>query len=176
MLTRQRLIITFTFFALLAVVGPQFIIALNSKSQSSSTQDVLREVARLWADQKSLSKDTFDIRSPIGLTTLGCRYWAFDFYRGNCYGLIVYTETVLPSERRESLFNAIMRPCQFLNQVTQQSEKANSLRSNLACSSPHRSPFRLTVSFQRVNRIVQASGHVTNEFFEIDSLTLKGVL
>jgi len=154
-----------------SLFGYQVLIAVESKGTRDTAQDGIRIIARHWASKSNVI-GVSDIRSPIGLSTLGCRIWALDFIRSRCYSLIIYADTPPPAEWRNGLADAIASPCTYKEKL--QVVDSKHVSENFNCEADSHGNFRAVISIQKVHRFVSESGHAENRFEEIDRIVIRG--
>ena len=115
--------------------------------------------------------DPARIRTPIGYSGLGCRLWALDVFFANCYGLLIYIENPPTEEVKARLRRQLEDPCLSVK-TTGSGMTAQMLERR--CAGPHRSRYRLVISFQRVNSEINPNGGQRNAFQEIDNMLIEG--
>lgn len=173
MFHKRRIVIVLCIFLLIIfTLITQVVIGFNSKAEENTAQDDLRVITRKWIAENNIPLLPEKVRSPIGMTSLGCRYLTLDFFRKNCYGMIIYVEESPPESVIAAMRRILPLPCSENVKVLLSSEER--LRKNFGCGADRVREFRLVISFQKITSRIHESGHVINYFDEINKIIVKG--
>ena len=159
----------------LVLFGAQIFVGATSKGAAPNAQDGLRELTRAWVRASESTVRPEDVRSPSGMTTLGCRHWALDFLRGNCFGIFIYVDSRPDASLVESLKKVLTHPCESASSYDSEGG-AQKLQQSLGCDANRGSRFRVVVAFQKVHAKYSESGHVSRHFTTLDLVEIEGKL
>ena len=152
----------------------QFYIALVSKA-GVPQQDALREIARAAIMENGNEVKPENVRSPIGFTTLGCRFWALDVINRDCFGVIVYMDSKPSRLLKTRLAYVLGNPCSYLKSLAND-PRTNALEQKLKCTSEGGLKFRLVISFVRAQTTFFPDGGSENSFKSLDRVVVAGKL
>lgn len=157
----------------LIVFGAQIFIGATSKGADPKAQDSFRELTQSWARSRNTTLRPEDIGSPVGKTSLGCRLWALDFFRGNCFGIFIYVDSSPDASFVESLKKVLAHPCKSASSFAAEGA-AQKLQLNLGCDVNRGGRFRVVVAFQKVHAKYSESGHVSRRFTTLNLVEIEG--
>ena len=161
------------FSLVLVVFGAQIFVGATSKGAAPNAQDGLRELTRSWARSRDTTVRPEDVGSPVGMTFLGCRLWALDFFRGNCFGIFIYVDSSPDASLVESLKRVLTHPCEFASLFDAEGG-AQKLQQDLGCDVNRGTRFRVVVAFQKVRKKYSESGHVSRHSTTLDLVEIEG--
>lgn len=96
------------------------------------------------------------IRRPRGLSIDACRFWALDYLRGDCFALIIYSQTPIEPGRLQVLLDRVSAPCPWLPPSSQPGRSLEQFR--FGCGNEDRRTFRLVVVVKQTQSQRLASG------------------
>jgi hypothetical protein len=171
---RNKIYLTVFFTAAtvyVSAMGYQLYVSALYPSREDRTQEELLLISEQWLI-KYPNPNIIKFGVAVGKPFLTCRYWAFDFFKDNCYAISVIVNDIPDKNWIDDLKSVLADPCKFTDDLSAQREKYN-YGGKMNCENP-KCTYRMGLNFRTVTEIKNPDGSSLYEYTDVHSLIFEG--